>query len=427
MPESFVLKGNICYSKNPVALNIVENGYLVCENGISAGTFTSLPEKYASLPLTDYGGAVIIPGLTDLHMHAPQYSFCGVGMDLELLDWLETHTFPEESRYKDIDYANRAYSLFVDDLRRGATTRACVFATVHPGATVCLMQKLEKSGLITMVGKVNMDRNCPDILRETDADSSVKATRYWLEACKGFTNTAPILTPRFIPSCTDELMRKLKEVQLEYKLPVQSHLSENQSEIAWVKELCPEAENYGDAYGHFGLFGGDGTPTVMAHCVWPDDGEIMLMRKNGVFVAHSPQSNMNLSSGIAPIRKFMQEGLSIGLASDIAGGCHTSIFRAMSDAIQASKLRWRLVDKSYAPLTMPEAFYLGTAGGGSFFGKVGSFNAGFEFDAVVIDDSGIASPNRLSVEDRITRIIYLSDDRNIVAKYARGSEIRLEI
>lgn len=426
MSESFVLKGNICYSRDEKNLNTIENGYLVCENGVSAGAFPVLPEKYEGMPLTDYNDAVIIPGLTDLHIHAPQYSFRGLGMDLELLDWLNTYAFPEESKYKDLDYADRAYSLFANGLKRVATTRACVFATVHPEATTRLMQRLEDAGLVTMVGKVNMDRNCPDSLRETDAAASIESTRSWLRACKGFKNTTPILTPRFIPSCTDGLMRKLKEIQAEYKLPVQSHLSENKGEIAWVKELCPDAKSYGDAYDRFGFFGGKDTPTIMAHCVWSDDDEAELMRKNGVFVAHSPQSNTNLSSGIAPIRKFMKNGLNVGLASDVAGGCHTSIFRAMSDAIQVSKLRWRLVDQNDAALTVPEAFYLGSVGGGKFFGKAGGFDAGFDFDAVVIDDANIAAPDRLSIEDRLARIIYLSGDGNIKAKYVRGRKLTLE-
>ncbi len=425
MSQSFVLKGNICHSKNLQTLECIENGYVVCENGRSAGIFSVLPEQYSNLPLSDCDDSVIIPGLIDLHVHAPQYSFRGLGMDLELLDWLNTYTFPEEARYNDIDYAERAYSMFVSDLKRGPNTRACIFATVHPEATLHLMSKLEESGLVTMVGKVNMDRNCPDILREVDADASIESTREWLKACTNFKNTTPILTPRFIPSCTDALMTEIKNIQAEYKIPVQSHLSENRSEVEWVQKLCPTSKFYGDAYEQFGLFGGEDTPTIMAHCVLSGDEEVELMRKNGVFIAHSPQSNMNIASGIAPIRKFLNKGVKVGLASDVAGGCHTSILRSMSDAIQCSKLRWRLVCQDDAPLTVAEAFYLGTRGSGGFFGKVGSFDPDFEFDAVVIDDSNLAAPNKLSVEDRLARIVYFSDDRNILAKYVRGEKLHL--
>jgi guanine deaminase len=220
-------------------------------------------------------------------------------------------------------------------------------------------------------------------------------------------------------------MLRLKELQREYGLPVQSHLSENNDEIEWVRELCPEAASYGDAYDRFGLFGGKGTPTVMAHCVWSKGAEEELLRDNGVFVAHCPQSNTNLASGIAPIRRFMKKGIRVGLGSDVAGGCHISIFRAMSDALQVSKLYWKLVDQNDAPLSLPEAFYLGTAGGGGFFGKVGSFEEGYEFDAVVIDDSGITSSNPLTVQERLSRVIYFPDEISIVDKYVRGAKCRV--
>lgn len=423
MAASFVLKGNICYSKDLHTLHCVPNGYLVCEEGVSKGVFSALPEQYSRLPLYDYGEKMILPGLVDLHIHAPQFAFRGLGMDLELLDWLNTQTFPEEARYRDLEYADRAYSLFVDHLKHSPNTRASVFATCHVGATRLLMEKLEQSGLVTMVGKVNMDRNSPSDLQEESAEKSARDTIDWLEGCKdAYANTTPILTPRFIPSCTDELMERLGEIQREYKLPVQSHLSENQSEIAWVKELCPQSSCYGDAYARFGLFGG-GVPTIMAHCVWSCEKEIELLRERRVYIAHCPQSNLNLASGIAPIRTCLEQGIPVGLGSDVAGGCHPSIFRAMSDAIQVSKLYWRLIDQSARPLSVEEAFYLGTVGGGSFFGKVGSLDNGYEFDALVLDDSDLAGPNPLSIAERLARILYLSENRHVCAKYVRGKSI----
>jgi len=161
----------------------------------------------------------------------------------------------------------------------------------------------------------------------------------------------------------------------------------------------------------------------MAHCVWCVDKDDELLKTNGVYVAHCPQSNTNLSSGIAPIRRFLSKGIKVGLGSDVAGGSHLSIFRAMSDAVQISKLYWRLVDQKYKPLTINEAFYLGTAGGGSFFGKVGKFEPGYEFDAVIIDDSNIPSSNPLTLQERLSRIIYCYEDIKILAKYVRGKMI----
>ena len=417
------LKGQIVYSESSNKLKICENGYLVYEANKIEGVYPILPEEYEGIPVEDYGDRIIVPGFVDLHVHAPQYAFRGLGMDMELLDWLETNTFPEESKYKDTIYAQKAYQMFVDNLKKSATTRACIFATIHKESTILLMDMLEKAGLATMVGKVNMDRNSPDYLRE-ETEESVNETISWLEEVqkKQYQHTRPILTPRFIPSCTDELMHKLKDIQVKYQIPVQSHLSENYGEIAWVQELCPESEFYGDAYDHFGLFGAD-APTVMAHCVYSTEEEIQRMKENGVYVAHCPESNENLSSGIAPVKRYLEEGLSVGLGSDVAGGSTENLFRAMAHAIQMSKMRWRLVDQKYPALKSEEAFYMATKGGGSFFGKVGSFEEEYEFDAVVLDDSRLESSRQMSVKDRLERMIYLADEREVKAKYVRGNKI----
>jgi guanine deaminase len=426
--NNFILRGDILWSGKSGGLESQSGAYLVCAEGKSAGVFSRLPEEYAAFPLLDYSGRLVIPGLVDLHTHAPQFAFRAAGMDLELLDWLETRAFPEEAKYRDEAYARRAYGILVERLKRGPNTRIVLFATVHVPATLLLMDMLEESGLVCLVGKVNMDRNSPDCLREESAAASLAATREWLAACRARTekqgggNVLPVLTPRFIPSCSDELMRGLSEIQREYGLPVQSHLSENRKEIEWVRELCPSSSCYGGAYDDFGLFG-NGAPTIMAHCVWPDEREIELAAERGVYIAHCPQSNANLSSGIAPVRKFLERGLSVGLGSDVAGGVHTSIFRAMTDAVQVSKLRRALLGESSAAVSLEEAFYLGTRGGGEFFGAAGSFDPGYDFDALVIDDSELAAPFELSLRDRLERVIYLSEDRQILAKFARGRQI----
>ena len=425
----FALKGTVCYSKSPQELIFMENAYVVCENGICAGIFPELPEKYSKIPVEDMGNKLIIPGFTDLHLHAPQYAYHGTGMDLELLDWLNTITFPQEARYADLSYAKKAYSIFVDDLKNSFTTRACIFATLHRPATELLMDMLEESGLTTMVGKVNMDRNGAPELQEESAQASAEDTRQWLEEIKGrYDHTYPILTPRFTPSCTDELMTELGKIQKEYHLPIQSHLSENFGEIAWVKELCPTSRFYGDAYNQFGLFGdkngGKDCPTIMAHCVHSTEEEIQMIKDQDVYIAHCPLSNTDIASGIAPVRKYLDMGLHIGLGTDVAGGFSLSMFHAIADTIQVSKLRWRLMDQSLAPITLEEAFYMATIGGGSFFGKVGSFEPGYEFDAMILDDSNLRHPQEITSRDRLERLVYLSDDRNLVGKYVQGRKVK---
>lgn len=420
--KNYILKGNVCYSQASNKLRIVENGYLICKEGRCAGVYETLPECYRAFPLYDYTDKIIIPGLVDLHVHAPQYSFRGLGMDLELIDWLNTHTFVEEAKYSDIDYAEKAYDIFVEDLLNSATTRACIFGTIHTQADMLLMDKLEETGIKAYVGKVNMDRNSPDYLCEESADKAAYDTEQWIKQSGKYENIKPILTPRFIPTCSDELMEKLSILQKKYQLPMQSHLSENLGEIEWVKELCPDTAFYGEAYNKYNMFGKK-CLTIMAHCVYSGEDEMNLMKEQNVFVAHCPESNTNLSSGIAPIRAYLNLGIKVGLGSDVAAGSSLSLFKTMTMAIQCSKLRWRLVDQSLAPLKVEEAFYLATKGGGEFFGKVGSFEKDYEFDAIVLEDASLKHPQQLDIKSRLERLIYLAEDRNIVAKYVSGKQL----
>ena len=423
--NSFVLKGNICYSISPDKLRTVKNGCVVCADGMSMGAFEELPNEYRSLPLKDCGNRMIIPGLTDLHVHAPQYPFCGMGMDLELLEWLDKQAFPEEEKYAHISYAKKAYKKFVGDLTKSVTTRACVFATIHKASALLLMEMLEKSGLVSYVGKVSMNRNCPEKLCESRPE---KCLDEWLESALRFKNTKPIITPRFIPSCTDELLDYLADARDRHDLPVQSHICENQSETELVKQLCPAAESYADAYDMHGLFGRSKTgkkyKTVMAHCVYPEKSEIRKMLDNEVFIAHCPASNANLSSGIAPVRKLMEKGVKTGLGSDAAAGHTISILSAAVDAVQMSKMYYKLIDKRKRPLTFSEAFYLATSGGGEFFGKVGSFEKGYEFDAVVLDDSFDPCAEDTPLSQRLERFAYLSlDSMGVAAKFVKGKKV----
>jgi len=429
--NTFFLKGDVCWSSSSFSIETAENSYLLCLKGKTGGVFKEIPESYTHLPVKNYSGKLIIPGLTDLHIHAPQFAFRALGMDMELLEWLNEMAFPEEAKYSDIEYAGEAYGRFIEHIRKGPNTRLCVYATIHTGGTLLLMDMLEKSGLVSLVGKVNMDRNCPDYLKESETAENWLDLFFKREKEKRYKNTAPILTPRFIPACSDELLKSLAGLKSKYGLPLQSHLSENRREVEWVRELCPKSESYAAAYDDFSLLGGD-SPAIMAHCVWPEESEMDILADRGVYIAHCPDSNMNLSSGIAPVRRLMDRGILMGLGSDIAGGAHTSIFRAMTDAIQVSKLHQALVAHNEKALTLEEAFYLGTIGGGSFFGRLagktsgngvgpaGSFEPSWDFDALVINDDVFGTPPGKKIKDRLERVIYLSDDRHIIGKYVRG-------
>ena len=317
--NTFALKGTFLDTPAPDTLRVRE-GYLLCENGLCAGFSETAP---AGVEVLDYTGKIITPGLVDLHLHAPQYSYCGTAMDLELLDWLQQYTYPEEAHYADPAYAKLGYSYFVRDLKNSATTRACIFATLHTDATLELMHQLRGAGLSAFVGKLGMDRNSPDSYREPSAAAGLAETRRWLDTCRA-ENTLhagpvrPMITPRFTPSTSDEYMRGLGELAREYNVPAQSHLSENPGEIAWVAELCPGTKFYGESYSRYGLFGG-GVPTVMAHCIYSPDDEAALMKQNRVMIAHCPTSNENVIAGIAPAAHYLRGGWRVGLGSDVAG------------------------------------------------------------------------------------------------------------
>ncbi len=413
----FVLKGDFVQSRNQTELSCTENAYLVCIQGKSQGVFSLLPEAFEHLPLLDHSGKLILCGLVDLHLHAPQYTFRGMGMDLELLDWLNTYTFPEEGKYENMAYAQKAYDIFIEDLQNSPTTRFSAFATVHPESTLYLMEQLEKRGLAGLVGLVSMNRNAPGFLCQ---EKPLETLESWLLDCQKFQTIQPICTPRFIPSCSQDLLEGIGVLQGKHKLSLQSHLSENLGEIAWVRELVPRAKNYGEAYDLFACFGSQGK-TIMAHCVHSNQEEMALMKERGIFVAHCPESNNNLASGIAPISQYLNQGLCVGLGSDIAGGHNLSLFSQMATALQVSKLRWRLVDQNFPPLSVAQVYYLATRGGGAFFGLVGALDQGFDFDVIVLEEP--KSTQEISLEQRLERVIYLGG--TLIEKYVQGRKIQL--
>ncbi|MCR4955167.1 MAG: amidohydrolase family protein [Lachnospiraceae bacterium] len=423
--ENFILQGDVAFNVDKDTLQTFRRSYVVCEDGKCSGVFPVLPEKYKDLPIIDHGSQLIIPGMTDLHMHAAQYPLRGIGMDKEQLDWLKSYTFEEEARYEDLELAKKAYESFAYNLRRSYTTRAVIYGTIHNDATIILMDELESTGLETYVGRINMDRNSVEALQEENAEVSLEGTKAWLSAIEGkYENTRAIITPRFIPACSDELMKGLGELARERGMRMQSQLSENLDEIRWVKQLVPDSTCYGNAYELFGTLGDESRPSVMAHCIYSSDEELEILKKHGAYIAHCADSNINMASGIAPIHKYMDLDLKIGLGTDVAAGTAVNMTQSILRTLQASKMYYRLVDDSVKPLTIENVFYLATMGGGEYFGKVGSFLPGYDFDAVVVDDSTIFSMRNLSVRERIERMCYNDTECVITGKFVKGKRIR---
>ena len=416
-----IYKAHILYTKEKDRFEELENGYIaVGADGRVIGVASDLASlDCGDAEVVDFGNRLLIPAMNDMHVHAPQVRNQGVAMDLELLPWLQRYTFPEEARYADTRYAERMYRRFLHTQWLFGTMRSCVFGTMHTESTRVLMKLYQETGMGALVGKVAMNRHCPDNLSE-DVEAAIEGNEQLIaEFNQPDALVRPIITPRFVPSCSSALLKACGELASKYQLPVQSHLSENTSEIAWVAELEPDSESYGDAYNRYGLFGQ--TPTIMAHCVWTRGNELELMKRNGVMVAHCPTSNFNIASGMAPVRMFLDEGLRIGLGSDISGGHDLNMFRMLVYAIQVSKMHYQQ-DHNQHFLSLPEIFWIATKSAGSFFGKVGSFEPGYDFDALVIDDT-VLYPSEYSLVHRLERYIYLGDDRQIEHRFCRGREI----
>ena len=415
-----IYRANILHTPTPESFRILEHGYVcVSDNGLVEGLYAELPEHLRSLPVTDYGDRLLIPAFCDLHVHAPQYRNLGLALDEELLPWLEKYTFPEEARFADTDYAKRIYRRFVHDLWMQGTMRSSVFATIHPEATAILMSLFREAGMGAYIGLVAMDRNCPDNLR-----NDIACVHSFIDNCTARqaqdTLVRPVITPRFIPACSPGMLRELGVIAAQTGLPVQSHLSENRSEIEWVKQLEPDSSCYADAYLRYGLLGS--TPTLMAHCCYSAGEEMRLLKEHNVTVVHCPTSNSNLASGIAPIRTFLDNGISVALGTDVSAGHNMSMLRVMQYAVQVSKLHYARSEGRVPYLTLSEVFFLATKGGGKFFGKVGSFEPGYEFDALVVDDSYL-NYDHYSLKHRIQRYVYLGDDRDIRVRFCRGVQL----
>ena len=418
MSDSYILHGNIVHAPKFGELAILDGGYLVVEKGRISGIFGTLPEAYAGLEVTEYGKGIIMPSFCDMHLHAPQYPMLGMGMDLPLLEWLSTYTFKTEARFSDNAYARRIYRQLAQELIHHGTTRVVTFGSLHREATIILMEEFEKAGITGYVGKVNMDRNSAPL--NEDTQSSISETLRWLDECAQFEHVKPIITPRFTPSCSNELMEALGKIANARGLYVQSHLSENLSEMDWVRELHPDCTQYWESYEKYGLFK---SHTVMAHCVHSDARERKAMRERNVLVAHCPDSNVNLISGVAPVRVLLDEGVWVALGSDIAGGAELSMFRVIAHAIRSSKFKRIQTNWGDAFLTVAEAYYLGTSSAARYFGAGEGFVAGDELHAIVLDDSSFADTDRLSTRERFERSFYLCDDRQVAAVYSAGRKV----
>ena len=416
--KTTILKGNIVAAPELGKLDIVENGYLVAVDGVIEGVYETLPEKFAGCEVEDCGKDLILQTFSDMHLHAPQYAMLGMGMDMPLIDWLNTYTFPTEAHFADPEVARPIYKQLAQELVSNGTTRVVMFSSLHRESTLVLMEELEKAGVTGYVGKVNMDRNGGENYQETTQESMDETVK-WIEQCD-FEHVKPVITPRFTPTCTNELMEFLGKLAAEKDLPIQSHLSENTGEIAWVKELHPDCQQYWETYAKYNMWN---DRTVMAHCVWSDERERKAIKDAGVWVCHCASSNEDLISGYAPIRVMLDEGVRVVLGSDIAGGDHISMFDNVTASIRASKARRIMTNWETDFLTVAEAYYLGTSAACEFFGEKPGFAAGNPLHAIVVCDDDLPDVRQRTTQERFERCMYRRQPDAIRAVYSAGRKV----
>ena len=415
-----LIKGHIIEAKSFGDPVITENGYLAAENGVVLGVYSALPERFLGVPVTDYSNRLILQGFCDMHLHAPQYPMLGMGMDLPLMDWLKAYTFKTEARFADADFARLAYARLAAELVKNGTTRVCIYSSTHTDATLILMEELERAGIGGYVGKVNMDRDSGECQEQTQ--ESERETLRWLNESERFTKIRPILTPRFTPSCSNELMDWLGKLAGERGLYVQSHLSENYKEIELVKQMHPDCEQYWQTYEKYGLWSDH---TIMAHCVHSDAREQQAMIDHNVLCVHCPDSNINICSGFAPVRQMKNRGVWLALGSDIAGGAQLPMLQVITGCLRMSKARAIATQGAEPFLTVGEAYYLATSGGARYFGDADGFAPGNPLHAVVLSEAELPpSARELTVKERFERAVYLADDRAVSAVYGAGRKIK---
>ena len=416
--NSFVLHGNIIYTPDKDKFVTLKDGYMMVEQGKITAVSAQKPVAAANLPLKDCTGSLIMPGFADMHLHAPQYIQIGMGMDDQLLDWLDHYTFKEEPKFADPDYARRIYPLFVDEMTACGTTSSAIFATIHAESTDILCDILAQKGVRAYVGKVNMDTNSAPALTEETA-KSLQDTEAFIEKWQNHPLVRPIITPRFVPSVTADMMTGLGKLAEKYQVPVQSHLSENPGEVQLVKELFPQDKYYMSVYDRFGLFGQ--TPTLMAHCIHLSAEEIAIMAGKNVYAVHCPASNLNLTSGLMPLRKLLDAGVKVVMGSDIGGGHTLYMPHEIVRAIEISKIR-SIEHPEEKALRLSEAFYLATKAGGEFFGQTGSLETGYSADFLITDVPDFQQDR--TVEEQLQYFIYHGTAQDIREVYVNGLSVK---
>ncbi|MCB1501305.1 MAG: guanine deaminase [Bauldia sp.] len=438
--------GTFAHAPSPDRVEILADALVtVDEHGDIAAVATAGDARFAAVRdaaeragklVTMPADSVVLPGFVDLHIHAPQYPQLGTALDVPLEVWLQKHTFPLEARYADPAFAARIYPALVADLLANGTTTAVYFATIHAEATRLLVDACLASGQRAFIGKVAMDNpdECPPFYRDASAADAIAGTEALIDYVRTHPDNAglvePVVTPRFVPSCTDPLLDGLGAVAKDCGCAVQTHCSESD----W---------QHGHALARFGLrdaevldrYGLLSRRTVLAHGNLLSAGDMALVKARGAGIAHCPLSNVYFSNAVFPLRAALERGVRVGLGTDIAGGPSASILDSCRMAVHASRMLEEGVDPDHPPerrgrpgsrIDFAAALHLATAGGADVLDlPVGRFAAGFAFDAVLVDPAAPEGTMRVyddldTPEDVIQKIIFTASRANLRATWVAG-------
>jgi len=398
------------------------DGLLVLDEGrvVDVGDADTLLKKYNDIKVTNYPNSLIVPGFIDTHVHYPQVEMIAAYGE-QLLEWLNTYTFPTESRYADYEHSKQSARFFLSELLRNGTTTALVFGTVHKVSVDAFFEQAQALNMRMIAGKVLMDRNAREDLQDTPQsayDDSKALIKRWHN--KGRLSYA--ITPRFAPTSTEEQLMKAGELAAQYEdVFIHTHLSENVDEVALVKKLFPKREGYLDVYDHAGLVR---KRAVFAHGVQLTDKEFERLGQADAAISFCPTSNLYLGSGLFNLNKAESYGVRVGIGSDVGAGTSLSTFRSLNEAYKIMQLQ----KKKLSPF---KAFYLATLGGARSLhldDKIGNFEKNKEADFVVLDLR--ATPlidyrlrNASSLFERLFALMMLADDRAVKATYIAGKRI----
>ncbi|WP_461471809.1 guanine deaminase [Pararhodobacter sp.] len=407
------------FVEGPGAARHVERGAVLVENGLitAVGEADVLRRAHPEARLHDYGRALISPGFVDAHAHYPQTAIIA-SWGKRLIDWLDSYTFPEESRFGDAAYARAVADTCLDVMLANGTTTVCSFCTVHPESVDAFFSSARARGMRVLGGKTCMDRNAPDTLRDS-AQAAYDDSKALLRRWHGQDRLSYVITPRFAPTSTPDQLAALGALWAEYpECPMQTHLSEQPEEIAWVKALFPRARDYLDVYEAFGLLRPNG---LYGHAIHLTDRERARLHEVGAALIHCPTSNTFIGSGLFDLAGLAAQGQRVGLATDIGGGSDFSMLRTMAAAYEIGQLRGTALHPA-------QLWWLATAGSAQALGlgdRIGTLAPGYEADLAIVDlASTPAIAQRAARGDSLWETLFptimMGDDRAIRATWVNG-------